>query len=180
MMYSVIFGVALLGLASGLIGSFTFLRKQALIGDAIAHSVFPGIALGFILSQSQDPIYLILGACFTGYLSITLVDVLTRYSKLKTDTAIALVLSVFFGFGVLLFTHIQHEYQSAQTGLDKFLFGKAAAMLKADLYWLASISGLIILAIFAFFRNFLLLSFDRAYAKTIGMNGRWTAAMTMT
>ncbi|MGB0427794.1 MAG: iron chelate uptake ABC transporter family permease subunit [Flavobacteriales bacterium] len=170
MMYSVIFGVALLGLASGLIGSFTFLRKQALIGDAIAHSVFPGIALGFMLSQSQDPIYLILGACFTGYLSITLVDVLTRYSKLKTDTAIALVLSVFFGFGVLLFTHIQHEYQSAQTGLDKFLFGKAAAMLKADLYWLASISGLIILAIVAFFRNFLLLSFDRAYAKTIGMN----------
>ncbi|MGB0998957.1 MAG: iron chelate uptake ABC transporter family permease subunit [Flavobacteriales bacterium] len=169
-MYSVIFGVALLGLASGLIGSFTFLRKQALIGDAIAHSVFPGIALGFMLSQSQDPIYLILGACFTGYLSITLVDVLTRYSKLKTDTAIALVLSVFFGFGVLLFTHIQHEYQSAQTGLDKFLFGKAAAMLKADLYWLASISGLIILAIVAFFRNFLLLSFDRAYAKTIGMN----------
>lgn len=172
MITSILIGISLLGLASGLVGSFTFLRKRALIGDAIAHSVFPGVAIGFLVSQSKDPLFLILGACLTGFLSIILVDVIVRQSKLKTDTAIALVLSVFFGFGVLLFTYIQHEFQSAQTGLDKFLFGKAASMLESDLIWLGGISTFVILSIMLFYKEFLILSFDRNYAKTTGVSVR--------
>lgn len=172
MIGSILIGISLLGLASGLVGSFTFLRKRALIGDSIAHSVFPGVAIGFLVSQSKDPLFLILGACFTGFLSIVLVDVIVRKSKLKTDTAIALILSVFFGFGVLLFTYIQHAYQSAQTGLDKFLFGKAASMLESDLIWLGGISVFVILCVFLFYKEFLVLSFDRNYAKATGISVR--------
>ncbi len=172
MIVSIIIGISLLGLASGLVGSFTFLRKRALIGDSIAHSVFPGVAIGFLVSQSKDPIFLILGACLTGFLSIVLVDVIVRKSKLKTDTAIALVLSVFFGFGVLLFTYIQHAYQSAQTGLDKFLFGKAASMLESDLIWLGGISAFVIVCIILFYKEFLILSFDRNYAQATGVSVR--------
>ncbi|MGB1294077.1 MAG: iron chelate uptake ABC transporter family permease subunit [Flavobacteriales bacterium] len=173
MIFYIILGICLLGLASGLVGSFTFLRKRALIGDSIAHSVFPGVAIGFLVSQSKDPIFLILGACLTGFLSIVVVDLIVRKSKLKTDTAIALVLSVFFGFGVLLFTYIQHEYQSAQTGLDKFLFGKAASMLKSDLYWLAGVSAFVILSVILFYKEFLIISFDRNYAKSTGISVRF-------
>lgn len=170
MIYLIFLGIILLGIASGLVGSFTFLRKRALIGDSIAHAVFPGVALGFIVSQSKDPVYLIVGAAFTGFLSILAVNTIVKHSKLKSDTAIALVLSVFFGVGVLLFTYIQHNFNSSQTGLDKFLFGKAASMLQADIIWLAVICVLVIVTILFFYRDFLSISFDKEFAETTGIN----------
>jgi manganese/zinc/iron transport system permease protein len=169
MIVLILIGISLLGIASGLVGSFTFLRKQALIGDSIAHSVFPGVAIGFLFSHSKDPFWLIMGATITGLLSIWAVEYIEKNSKLKGDTSIALVLSVFFGFGVLLFTYIQHNFNASQTGLDKFLLGKAASMLQSDLLWLAAISFVVIVSIILFFRDFLIISFDREYAQTTGI-----------
>ncbi|MCT4666259.1 MAG: metal ABC transporter permease [Flavobacteriales bacterium] len=169
MVILIFIGISLLGIASGLVGSFTFLQKKALLGDAIAHAVFPGVAIGFMFSGTKDPVYLILGAIVFGFLSILSINAIIKYSKLKSDTAIALVLSVFFGLGVLFFTYIQHHYNASQTGLDKFLFGKAASMLKSDLYWLSAISLIILSGIVIFFRDFLIISFDKEYAETTGI-----------
>ncbi len=164
----VFLGSLILCSVSGLVGTFTLLRKRSLIGDVISHSVLPGIALAFIIGQQKNIAYLLIGATITGWISTFLVDYITKHSKIKSDTAIALILSVFFGVGVLLLTHIQHSGNASQSGLDQFIFGRASAMNMSDVY-LFSIVGILIAAIIViFFRGFTLLSFDESYAQSIG------------
>lgn len=147
---------------------FTFLRKRSLLGDVISHSVLPGICLAFLMGEEKNPVYLLLGATFTGWLSIVVVDVITSKSKIKPDTAIALVLSVFFGVGILLLTNIQHSGIASQSGLDRFIFGSASSMNASDIR-LFSVIGLVIFILIAvFLRGLKMLSFDEEYAKSIG------------
>lgn len=164
----VFWGSLILCSISGLVGTFTLLRKRSLIGDVISHAVLPGIALAFIIGQQKDILYLIIGATITGWISTYLVDYITKHSKIKSDTAIALTLSVFFGIGVLLLTHIQHSGNASQSGLDQFIFGRASAMNTDDIR-LFSIIGILITALtVVFFRGFSLLSFDENYSESIG------------
>lgn len=88
-------GTILLGASSAIVGCFTFLRKKALVGDTIAHSILPGICLSFIIFKTKDPLMLLLGAMVSGWISVYLVDYISAKSKIKPDTAIGLVLSVF-------------------------------------------------------------------------------------
>ena len=165
----VVFGSILLCAGAAIVGCFTFLRKRALIGDAVAHSVLPGVALAFIMFETKNPLILIIGAAITGWISILAIDVITQKSKIKADTAIGLVLSVFFGIGILLLTSIQQSGSAAQSGLDKFLFGKAASLVGGDLITFAVVSTLLILTVIIFFKEFTLLSFDPAHARVIGL-----------
>jgi len=162
-------GTVLLGASSALVGCFTFLRKKALVGDTIAHSILPGICLSFMIFETKDPLILLLGAMVSGWLSVYIVDYISANSKIKPDTAIGLTLSVFFGVGVLLLTHIQHSGNAAQAGLDKFLFGKAASLVQNDVITFGIVSVLLIGTIILFFKQFSLISFDVHFAKTIGL-----------
>ncbi len=166
----VVLGTILLSVTSAVVGCFTFLRKKALVGDVISHSVLPGICLSFIISGTKDPFLLIIGAFVTGWISMTLMDYLINNSKIKEDTATGLILSVFFGIGILLLTFIQHSGNAAQTGLDSFLFGKAASLIGKDLIAF-SLVGLIVLIIIAlFYKEFKLVGFNKDFAMTIGIN----------
>jgi manganese/zinc/iron transport system permease protein len=165
----VVIGSVLLTASSAIVGSFTFLNKKSLVGDAIAHAVLPGICLGFILSGTKNPIYLITGAFITGWISLVLVEYITRKTRIKEDTAIGLILSVFFGIGILLLTVIQKSGNAAQSGLDHFLFGKAAALVGEDLYTFASVAVLLLIAVFLLFKEFALLAFDKNYAISLGL-----------
>ena len=162
-------GTVLLGASSAIVGCFTFLRKKALVGDTIAHSILPGICLSFIIFKTKDPLMLLLGAMISGWISVYLVDYISAKSKIKPDTAIGLVLSVFFGIGILLLTYIQHSGNAAQAGLDKFLFGKAASLVQDDVITFGIVSILLIGTIILFFKQFSLISFDVNFAKTIGI-----------
>lgn len=164
----VVGGSVLLAISAAIVGSFTFLKKKALVGDAVAHAVLPGVCLAFIISGTKNPIILVTGAFITGWLSLVLIDVISRHSKLKEDTAIGLILSVFFGVGILLLTVIQHSGNAAQTGLDSFLFGKAAALVGDDLFVFAFISSGLLITVFVFYKEFTLVSFDENFAKAIG------------
>ncbi len=161
-------GSVLLAGSSAVVGCFTLLRKRALVGDAVAHSVLPGVCLAFILSGTKNPVILLLGAFITGWLSLIVIDYITSRSRIKEDTAIGLVLSVFFGIGILLLTSIQHSGNAAQSGLDKFLFGKAASLIGEDLLIFSAVAVLLLLATIFFYKELMLLCFDEAYAKTIG------------
>jgi manganese/zinc/iron transport system permease protein len=162
-------GSVLLTASSAIVGTFTFLNKKSLVGDAIAHAVLPGICLGFMLSGTKNPIYLITGAFITGWISLVLVEYITRKTRIKEDTAIGLILSVFFGIGILLLTVIQKSGNAAQSGLDHFLFGKAAALVGEDLYTFASVAILLLIAVFLLFKEFALLAFDKNYAISLGL-----------
>lgn len=169
----VLIGALLLGAAAGITGTFTLLRKRALVGDAIAHAILPGICLAFILSGNKNPFVLLAGATVTGWLSLLAIDAITRLSKLKPDTAISLVLSVFFGIGILLLTAIQRSGNAAQAGLDSFLFGQAASMTPDDILKFGGVALLLVIVVFVFFREFRLISFDPDYAAAIGMPVRF-------
>jgi manganese/zinc/iron transport system permease protein len=161
-------GSVLLATSSAVVGCFTLLRKRALVGDAVAHAVLPGVCLAFILSGTKNPFILLLGAFITGWISLVTIDFITSRSRIKEDTAIGLVLSVFFGIGILLLTAIQHSGNAAQSGLDKFLFGKAASLVGEDLIAFSIVAVLLLATTILFYKELTLLCFDSAYAKTIG------------
>src|SRR5687768_1605841 len=97
-------GAGTLGIISGALGSFAVLRKQSLLGDAMSHAALPGIALAFLLTRSKEPLVLVLGAAIAGWLGTLALGAIVRNTRIKQDTALGLVLSVFFGFGLVLLT----------------------------------------------------------------------------
>jgi len=162
-------GTFLLAVSAAVVGGFTFLQKRSLVGDAVAHSILPGVAIAFLFSGEKDPWWLMLGALISGWISLILMDYLNKRTKLSTDTAIASVLSVFFGIGILLLTYIQQSASGEQSGLDDFLFGQAAAMRSRDLYIYGGLAIVLIAATIAFYKEFKLLSFNPEYAQSIGL-----------
>ncbi|MEL6629384.1 MAG: iron chelate uptake ABC transporter family permease subunit [Bacteroidota bacterium] len=155
--------------ASAIMGTFTLLRKQALIGDAVSHAILPGICLAFMITQTKHPLVLMLGATASGFLGLLAINYLTDKTKLKNDASLAIVLSVFYGLGILLLTSIQSSGNAAQAGLDKFLFGKAAALMQGDAITFA-VFGLVLIGIVVWlFRPFKLITFDRDFAQSQGL-----------
>ncbi len=163
-------GTVVMGVVCGLLGSFAVLRKQSLLGDAISHAALPGIVLAFMITGLKDPLVLFTGAAISGVIGTIWIMGITNRTHLKSDTALGIILSVFFGFGMLLLTMIQKLPNANQAGLDKFLFGQAATLMVKDV-WLMFIIGCISLIILLlFWKEFKILSFDPQYAKTLGFN----------
>ncbi len=165
----VLIGTILLGIAAGLNGTFAFLQKQSLVGDAAAHAALPGIAIAYLLFQSKNLPLLMLGAAVTATLAVYVIQWIIQYSKLKADAAIGLVLSVFFGIGIVLITIVNQSSTGNQSGLNDFIFGKAATMSKSDLIWLSGSAVLISSMCLLFFKEWKLMIFDPVFAKGIGL-----------
>lgn len=165
----VVAGMVLLGIGSGIIGCFTLLRKRALLGDAVAHSVLPGVCIAFMFSGTKSMAVLLPGAFLSGWISLLCIDYIVSNSRIKTDAAICLVLSVFFGLGIFLLTIIQQSGNASQAGLDKFLFGKAAALIGYDVWTLGIATLFIIIVVALFYRSFKIVSFDPQFARSIGI-----------
>ncbi len=163
-------GTAILGAVTGMLGSFAVLRKQSLLGDAISHAALPGIALAFLITGSKDSNILLIGALISGLIGTFWIHGITRRTHLKSDTALGLILSIFFGFGILLLTYIQKLPDANQAGLDKYLFGQAATLVESDVWLIALIAGLCLLVLLLFWKEFKILLFDRDYAQTLGFN----------
>lgn len=165
---SVALGSAVLGLANGALGAFAVLRRQSLLGDAISHAALPGIALAFLLTGSKSTVVLLVGAGAACWVGTVLISSVTANTRIKYDSALGLVLSVFFGFGLVLLTYIQRLPLATQAGLDRFLFGQAATLVSRDVL-LGSVLGAAILAtVLVFWKEFKLLSFDPDYAFSVG------------
>ncbi|WP_199620563.1 metal ABC transporter permease [Paenibacillus alkalitolerans] len=164
----ILLGSLLLGLSSGVLGTFAYLRKQSLMGDALAHAALPGVCIAFMLTNTKSLWFFLIGAAIAGIIATFGIGFITRNSRIKQDTALAIVLSVFFGIGIMLLTHIQQSGSGNQAGLDKFLFGQAAAMVSADVYTMMGLAVFLILVCSLLFKEFKLMSFDAGFAKMIG------------
>ncbi|MBA9084415.1 manganese/zinc/iron transport system permease protein [Fontibacillus solani] len=165
----ILMGSLLLGLGSGVIGSFTFLRKQSLLGDALAHAALPGICIAFMLSGVKSVGLFMIGAIISGALATFGIHAITRYSRIKQDAALGIVLSVFFGAGVVMMTKIQHSGNGNQSGLDKYMFGQAASMVMTDVYLMGIVSLILVIVCALLFKEFKLISFDPGFARGMGM-----------
>ena len=164
----VVFGNVLLSASAAMVGAFILLQKKALVGDAVSHAVLPGICAAFLFSGSKNTAFMLVGAFVTGWLALVAIDYITAKSKIKKDAAIGLVLSVFFGAGMVMMTYIQQSGNAAQSGLDHFIFGKAATLVGEDLLIFSALAATLLLVVGLFFKAFTLVAFDRPYAQALG------------
>jgi manganese/zinc/iron transport system permease protein len=174
----VVIGVSLLGLAAGVIGSFLLLRKRALLGDALSHATLPGIGVAFLLMSAAggDGKWLpglLAGASVSGALGVLCILAITRLSRIKEDAALGIVLSVFFGLGMVLLGIIQRQQTGNAAGLQSFIYGKTASMLLSDAWWIAGVAAAVSFLCVALFKEFALLCFDSGYARTQGWPAGW-------
>lgn len=165
-------GAALLGMASGLIGSFAVLRRQSLLGDVVSHAALPGIAAVFLMTGTKDTVWLLVGALCSGLTATGFIIGVVRYSRVKFDTALALGMSVFFGLGLVLLTYVQKIPNSNQAGLQRFIFGQAAVLLKSDILVIAVTGAALLALTLLFWKEFKLLSFDPEFARSLGLPTR--------
>ncbi|MBT4141085.1 MAG: iron chelate uptake ABC transporter family permease subunit [Candidatus Latescibacteria bacterium] len=175
----VLLGALLIGCTSGVLGTFAVLRKRSLLGDALAHAALPGVALAFMLTQSKALPVLLTGASLSGVIGVLLIQVIVTYTRIKADAALGIVLSVFFGGGIVLLTHIQQSAVGNQSGLDKFLFGQAASIVASDLYAMSVMVVVVLVLVGLFFKEFSALIFDPGFLASIGFAPRLVDLLLM-
>lgn len=164
----VLLGASLLGLTAGVIGTFTVLRRRALVGDALAHAALPGICAAYLIVGDKSLIAFLFGALVFGILGVLCISFIRNHTRIKEDAAIGIVLSSFFGFGIVLSRIIQNQPTGNRAGLDTFIFGKAAAMLRQDVMIIAIIAVVVLATVYFLFKELSSLCFDRDFAATQG------------
>lgn len=169
----VIAGTTLLGLAAGIIGVFALLRKRSLMTDALSHATLPGITLAFLIAgslgiESKSLPVLLIGATITGVLGVICVQLILRHTRLREDAAIGIVLSVFFGFGIVGLSYIQSNAPSNSGGLNHFIYGQAATMRAGDVTLMGSIALAAIVMTMLFLKEFAIVCFNDAFARVDG------------
>lgn len=179
---NVALGSAVLGIVSGVLGCFAVLRRQGLMGDALSHAALPGVCLAFMLTGSKTPLVLMLGAAVAGWVGMVAILRIARHTRIDTGSALGIVLTVFFGVGIVLLTVIQKGNDANQAGLDKFLFGQAAALVQEQVVTMAILGGAALVVVGLLFKEFKILSFDPEFAQSLtipvhGLSGLLTGLL---
>lgn len=160
---------ALLGSVSGAVGSFAVLRRRALVGDLLAHAALPGVCLAFVIVGGRFVGAMVLGALATGLAGVGIVTLVGRWTRIKDDAAIGIVLSTFFGAGVALSSVIQRSAGGGgKAGLERYIYGQAAGLTSNDLAWIAAVALLALTLVALLYKEFKLISFDPAFARAQG------------
>lgn len=171
---SVILGTTLLGLAAGVIGAFSLLRKRSLTADALSHATLPGIAGAFLIATAlgysgRSMPMLMLGAAITGIIGVASIHALLHTTRLKEDAAIGIVLSVFFGIGVVLLSYVQQSTAGSGAGLNHYIYGQTAAMTQRDAFTMGIIGAIAAGIALLLLKEFMLVCFNEGFARSMGM-----------
>lgn len=173
-------GTVILSAAAGIVGSISVIKGQSLIGDAIGHATFPGVVLAFMLFNVMEASVLVIGAVLFGIIAFQLIHVITDFSKITLDSALALVLSGFFGLGMALKSYVQGNPNFSGTqGIDDFIFGQAAYMLKSDVYLIIAASVISLVLFFFYYQQLRIYTFDPIYARTVGISIRFMNVLVL-
>ena len=165
---TVMIATGLFGITGALIGSFTFMQRQSLLGDVISHATLPGIIFALMCTHSRHPLILLCGGMFTALLGVACMNLIVKKTSLKKDAALGIILSVFFGVGLVLLTRLQ-QVPEAQHGLViKYIFGNASTVIHTDLYMIGTVCLIICAFLCAFWKEYTLLVFDAQHAVQLG------------
>jgi manganese/zinc/iron transport system permease protein len=180
----VMLATTLLGFASGTIGSFTLLRRRALMGDALSHAMLPGIGAAFLIApalglQAKSLPVLLGGAVISGLIGTVAIVVIRHKTRLKEDAALGIVLSVFFGAGLAILGLVQQMPGGHAAGLEIFIYGKTASVTTQDAFWIAAIALITIVTVLILSKELTLLCFDDAFAAARGFSVVWLDIVLM-
>lgn len=161
----------LLGVSSGLVGSFLLLRKRSLMGDVLSHATLPGIAIAFAVASlhfdsGKELLPLLVGATLSGLAGVGVMLAIRHTTRLNDDVAMGFVLSVFFGTGIAILRMVQTLPDAS--GLESFIYGKVASMVASDFRIIAFVAAFTILSTLLLFKEFTLLCFDETFARAEG------------
>jgi len=162
-------GAVFLGICSGLLGSFIVVRRLSLMGDALSHAVLPGVAVGFLLAGTKDPLAIFAGAVAAGSLGAVVTHLVTRTTHIKEDSSLGMTLAGFYGLGIVLLTMIQGLSVGNKAGIDKFLFGQAAALTDGEVWLMGGVALLSVALVTLFYKQFLVGSFDPEFSRSLGL-----------
>ncbi len=155
---------ALLGITCGALGSFVVLRGMAFIGDAMAHSVLPGVVIAYLLGVN-----IIAGAFVTGLLAAILISAISRTEQVHEDTAIGIVFTGAFALAIVLISRTQGYVRD----LTHFLFGNILGVAPGDVVIAGVVTLLVLAGLFLWYRDLMISSFDPTHAQVIGIRLNW-------
>lgn len=158
----------IVGVVCAVLGTYVVLRGMAFFGDALAHAVLPGVAVGYLVGGgAREPVFW--WAMVTALLSALGIGTVSRSARIKEDTAIGIIFAGMFALGVALISMVRNY----TADLSHFLFGDVLGVNRSSLILTAAFSILILLIIIAFYKEFLLISFDPILAATLRLPIRW-------
>lgn len=170
-------GSAILGITSGALGCFTVLRRQSLFGDALAHAALPGIGFAYLFAGTKSSLLLVLGAAIFAWFAGIITLAITSTTRIKQDAALGITLSVFFGLGIVLLTFLQSIGGASQGGLDRFLFGQAAALIESDVINLGILAVMCLTVLVVFYKEFKITTFDSSFGQSLGFPIKYLNAL---
>jgi len=174
-------GCILMCLASALVGVIVFLKKQSLLGESLTHAAYPGVIIGVACAGLFDigtekeitiSLLVMLGAFFSAILGLLAINYLVKHFKTSSDSALCFVLSAFFGIGLTIASQIQFTYSSLYKQAQMYLYGQAATMTDIHILIYGILCALILGTIVLFYKEILVISFDRTYATSLNINTR--------
>jgi manganese/zinc/iron transport system permease protein len=174
-------GCMLMCLAASLIGVVVFLRKQSLIGEALSHASYPGVILGVLAAgmlsvhESQElqlSILALVGAFVTALGGLWVIHVLEKRLRVPSDAALCFVLSTFFGVGLTITSEVQFTFSSLYKQALTYLYGQAATMVDIHVVIYGILALIVIITIFFLYKELQVMTFDRQYAKSLGIRVR--------
>lgn len=176
-------------LAAGVVGVIVFLRRQSLLGESLSHAAYPGVVAGVIVSgalgltendYSWVAFWIMAGAFITAFLGLWCIQWLVRKLHVSGDAALCFVLSAFFGVGITLASHVQFTFSSLYRQIQAYLYGQAATMTDVHVLIYGILTLLIIATVALFYKELQVITFDRTFAKSLGIKTKGIDALVFT
>lgn len=172
-------GCMLMCFAAALVGVIIFLRKQSLLGEALSHASYPGVLLGIIAAalfalddsyETEIAILIISGAFLSALLGLWVIRLLEQKLRIRSDSALCFVLSLFFGVGITLASQVQFSHSALYRQAQGYLYGQAATMTDVHILIYGILSLVTLMMLFFLYKELKAMTFNREYAKSLGIS----------
>lgn len=163
---------SMVGLMCGILGTFLVLRNMSLIGDALSHSVLPGIFFAFVIVQSYNSIAFFIGSSIAGLVAALSISWIQQNMTTKNDAAIGIVYTTLFSVGVIGISWLQHS-EGVHIDLKDFLFGNVLGISNEDIYLTFGVMVFTVISVTLFYRHLFVSTFQETIAQTMGIPVRF-------
>jgi len=163
-----VLAAVMVGVVCATVGTYVVLRGMAFFGDALAHTILPGVGIGYLVGGgARGPLFW--WGLLTAVLTALGIGAISKGARVKEDTAIGIIFAGMFALGIALISTVR----SYAVDLAHFMFGHVLGVAQGDLYLIAGLGGVVLLTIVALYKEFMVLTFDPVLAATLRIRARF-------